>query len=98
MVGSYPPITSPALIIVGAMMIQNVRKIAWEDFSESIPAFIVIIGIPFCYSIGDGLALGFISYPLIKAFGGKGKEVKPLMYILSGILLLYFIFVRAGMG
>ena len=98
MVGSYAPITAPALVIVGAMMVQNVRKIAWDDFSEAIPTFIVVIGIPLCYSIGDGLALGFISYPLIKALGGKGKEVKPMMYVLSAILLFYFVFVRSRMG
>src|SRR5947199_2612139 len=75
MVGSYPPITAPALVIVGAMMMQNVTKIAWQDYTESIPAFLIIIGIPFSYSIADGLALGFISYPVIKGFSGRGREI-----------------------
>src|SRR6266850_1410745 len=66
MVGSYPPITAPALVIVGAMMIQNVAKIDWKDYSESVPAFLTMIGIPLSFSIADGLALGFISYPIIK--------------------------------
>jgi len=64
MVGSYPPITAPALVIVGAMMAQNVGKIDWKDYTESVPAFLTLIGIPLTYSIADGLALGFISYPI----------------------------------
>jgi AGZA family xanthine/uracil permease-like MFS transporter len=95
MVGSYGPITAPALVIVGSMMIQNVRKVDWDDISEAIPAFLVMIGIPFSYSIGDGLAFGFISYPVIKLFSGKGREVKPLMYILAAVLLLYFVVIRS---
>jgi AGZA family xanthine/uracil permease-like MFS transporter len=67
MVGSYPPITEPALVIVGAMMIQNVAKIDWKDYGESVPAFLTMIGIPLSYSIADGLALGFISYPHYQA-------------------------------
>ncbi|MGE5359709.1 MAG: NCS2 family permease [Bacteroidales bacterium] len=93
-VGRYMPITAPALVVVGAMMMQNVRKIEWEDFSESIPAFLTIVGIPFFYSIADGLALGFASYPAIKLLGGRGREVKPLMYGMAVLLLLYFVFVR----
>ena len=92
MVGSYAPITAPALVIVGSMMIRNVTKINWADYSEAIPAFITVIGIPLTYSISDGLALGFISYPIIKLFSGKGKEVKWLMYVLAFILIGYFVF------
>ncbi|MDB6112963.1 MAG: family permease, partial [Pedosphaera sp.] len=80
MIGSYPPITAPALVVVGAMMCQNVTKIDWSDYSESVPAFLIIIGIPLSYSIADGLALGFISYPIIKLFSGRGKEVRWLTY------------------
>ncbi|HSE82925.1 MAG TPA: NCS2 family permease [Thermodesulfobacteriota bacterium] len=96
MVGSYAPITAPALVIVGSMMIRNVTKINWADYSEAIPSFITIIGIPLTYSISDGLALGFISYPVIKLFSGKGREVGWLMYLLSLILIGYFVFVRSG--
>jgi AGZA family xanthine/uracil permease-like MFS transporter len=97
MVGSYPPITAPALVIVGAMMMQNVRKIEWQDYSESIPAFLTLIGIPLSYSIADGLALGFISYPIIKLFSDKGREVGWLTYVLAVILVAYFILVRSRM-
>ena len=97
MVGSYPPITAPALVIVGAMMIQNVAKIDWKDYSESVPAFLTMIGIPLSYSIADGLALGFISYPIIKLLSGKGRELTWLPYVLAILLLAYFIFIRSRM-
>jgi AGZA family xanthine/uracil permease-like MFS transporter len=98
MVGSYPPITAPALVIVGAMMIQNVAKIDWKDYSESVPAFLTMIGIPLSFSIADGLALGFITYPIIKFFSGKGRDVGWLTYALAIVLVAYFIFVRSNMG
>jgi adenine/guanine/hypoxanthine permease len=98
MVGSYPPITAPALVIVGAMMAQNVGKIDWRDYTESVPAFLTMIGIPLSYSIADGLALGFISYPVIKFFSGRGRESGWLTYVLAAVLVLYFIFVRSRMG
>ncbi|HNX35080.1 MAG TPA: NCS2 family permease [Kiritimatiellia bacterium] len=89
-VGSYTPITAPALVVVGAMMVRNVHKIDWSDFSELAPAFLVMIGIPLCYSISDGLALGFIAYPLIKLFSGRGREVAPAMYVIAVALIGYF--------
>ena len=67
--------TAPALTIVGAIVMQNVAKVGWKDYTESIPAFLIIIGIPLSYSIADGLALGFISYAIIKAFSGRSREV-----------------------
>jgi adenine/guanine/hypoxanthine permease len=94
MVGSYAPITAPALVLVGAMMIRNVTRIDWGDGTESIPAFLVILGVPLSYSIGDGLALGFMSYPLVKLLAGRGREVKPVLGVLAVLLLAYFIFVR----
>jgi AGZA family xanthine/uracil permease-like MFS transporter len=97
MVGSYPPITAPALIIVGAMMMQNVAKVDWKDSTESIPGFLTMIGIPLSYSIADGLALGFISYPIIKFFSGRGRDIGWLTYVLAAVLLAYFVFVRGGM-
>jgi adenine/guanine/hypoxanthine permease len=97
MVGSFPPITAPALVIVGAMMIQNVAKICWQDYSESVPAFLTMIGIPLSYSIADGLALGFISYPMIKLFSGKGRELGWLTYLLAILLVVYFVCVRSRM-
>jgi AGZA family xanthine/uracil permease-like MFS transporter len=100
MIGQYPgginPIVAPALVIVGAMMMQSVRHIEWGDFSEAIPAFLILAGIPFTYSIADGLTLGFIAYPIIKLLGGKGKEVSWLTYLIGVLLLLYMIFIKTG--
>jgi AGZA family xanthine/uracil permease-like MFS transporter len=83
---------------VGAMMIQNVQKIEWNRSDESIPAFLMMLGIPLSYSIADGLALGFITYPLLKIMTGKVKEIKWPMALSSLALLLYFIFVRSKLG
>ena len=94
MIGSYPPITAPALIIVGGMMFKNVVKIDWSDYSESFPAFLIVMGIPFSFSIADGMAVGLMVYPLLKLFSGKGKEVAWIVYALGIIILLYFIFIR----
>ena len=98
MIGGYPPITAPALTIVGAMMMQNVTKIDWKDYTESIPSLLIITGIPLSYSIADGLALGFISYAIIKGFTGRSREISWLTYILAIVLMLYFVFVRSRMS
>jgi AGZA family xanthine/uracil permease-like MFS transporter len=97
MVTACKAVTAPALIVVGAMMMRNVRQIEWQDYSECVPAFLTMVGIPLTYSIADGLALGFISYPLVKLFGGKRRETSWLMYLLCGMLLLYFVFVKPYM-
>lgn len=99
MIGDYPdpglnPITAPALVIVGAIMMGSVRHIEWDDFSEAVPAFLIIAGIPFTYSIADGLMLGFIAYPIIKFFGGKSKQIGWLTYLIGIILLLYMFIVK----
>jgi AGZA family xanthine/uracil permease-like MFS transporter len=76
------------------MMMRNAAKIDWDDYSECIPAFLTAVGIPLTYSIGDGLALGFISYPLVKLLAGKGRAVTPFMYGMAAVLLAYFVCVR----
>jgi len=86
------PVTAPALIIVGSMMMRTVVKINWEDPSEYIPAFLTLIGMPLTYSIADGLAFGFISYPIVKLISGKGKEVSWLCYLLALLFILRYIF------
>ncbi len=98
MVGSYPPITAPALVVVGSMMMRNVTKIEWSNYAEAMPAFLIIIGIPLTYSIGDGMALGFIAYPAVKFLSGQGRDVKWLMVVLAVVLLAYFLLVRMEVG
>lgn len=92
LVGKYPPITAPALVIVGAMMMKNVGKIDWEDYSESIPSFLIIIGIPLCFSIADGLAMGLIAYPIIKLLTGRIKGTNWLSYVVGSAFLARYIF------
>jgi AGZA family xanthine/uracil permease-like MFS transporter len=91
MVGTYPPITAPALVAVGAMMIRSVGGIDWRDPAEGIPAFLILAGIPFCFSISDGLALGFIAYPLIMLLSGRGRRVSPLLYLLALLFILRYV-------
>ena len=98
MVGSYSSITAPALVLVGAMMMRNVMKIDWTDHTEAVPAFLLLLGIPLSYSIADGLALGFISYPVVKALSGRARELRWVTVLLAVILLCYFLFVRAKMA
>jgi adenine/guanine/hypoxanthine permease len=98
MIGSYRPITAPALVVVGTMMMRNVTKIDWENYAESLPAFLVIAGIPLTFSIADGLALGFIAYPAVKLLAGQGRDVKWLMYVMAVVLVAYFVVVRVQAG
>ena len=86
------PITAPALIIVGSMMVRNIKEIRWDNVPEGIPAFLVIIGIPLTYSIADGLAFGFVSYPLLMLCAGRGRNVSSLMYVLGVLFLARYIF------
>lgn len=89
------PVTAPALIIVGSMMLHSVTKIDWKDYSESIPAFLVIITMPLTFSIATGVAIGFISYAALKLFTGRGKEVSWLVYLLAALFILRFVYLKA---
>ncbi|HQD06669.1 MAG TPA: NCS2 family permease [Bacillota bacterium] len=84
--------TAPALVIVGVLMIGAVMEIDFNDFTEAFPAFLTMIIMPLAYSIADGIAFGFIAYPLVKLIAGKGREVHWLVYILALIALTHFIF------
>ncbi|MCX7918484.1 MAG: NCS2 family permease [bacterium] len=88
------PVTAPVLILVGCMMAKSILKINWDDWSEAIPAFLTIIGMPLTYNIAHGLAFGFISYPILKLLSGKGKEVNWLMYVLGAIFILRYALVK----
>ena len=82
---------APVLIIIGALMMKSVQEIPFRDFSEGFPAFLIISGIPLTGSIADGLAFGFIAYPLIKIASGKWKQVSRMIYMIAGMFLIYFI-------
>ena len=96
MIGSYPPITASALVLVGAMMMRNVVRIDWDDYTEAIPAFLIILGMPLTFSIGDGIALGLSVYPILKLISGRGKELTLVTCVLSLVLIVYFVRLRSG--
>jgi len=85
--------TAPALIIVGAYMMSSVTNIMWNDFSEALPAFMVMVSIPFSFSIATGISIGFIVYPLIKLFSGRYKEVSTAVWILMLLFVIRFIYI-----
>jgi AGZA family xanthine/uracil permease-like MFS transporter len=97
LIGVIPPIaTAPALIIVGALMIRSVISIQWDDMTEAIPAFLTMLAMPLTFSIANGLALGFIFYPLLKLLTGRWREVSPLVYVLAGLFMLRYAYLGAG--
>jgi adenine/guanine/hypoxanthine permease len=89
---SVAAITSPALIIVGVFMAANLRKIEWDNLAESIAAFMTIILMPLSFSIANGIAAGFVLYPLCKLVAGEGKQVHPIIYVLGVLFVMRFIF------
>ena len=85
--------TAPALVIVGVLMVGSVTKINFEDFTEALPAFLTIVFMPLAYSIADGIAFGFIAYPVVKVVAGRWKEVHWLVYVLAAVALIHFFLV-----
>ena len=82
--------TAPALLFVGVLMIQGIVHIEWDDITEAVPAFLTIVFMPFTYSIADGIAMGFISYALIKLLTGKAKSVPYMVWIIAVLWALKF--------
>jgi AGZA family xanthine/uracil permease-like MFS transporter len=96
MIGSYPPITAPALVLVGALMFRSAVHIAWDDASEAVPAFVVLLGIPLTFSIAAGIALGLVAYPLVKLVACRPRDVRPLGYLVAALLAMYLVFVHGS--
>ena len=84
--------TAPVLIIVGLLMLEPVKHITFDDYTESIPAFICLIMMPLAYSISDGILLGMISYVLLNLISGKFSKLTPTMYILAALFMMKYIF------
>nr|MCZ0976247.1 NCS2 family permease [Lentilactobacillus sp. SPB1-3] len=82
-------VTAPALIIVGVLMAQSLKNVHWEKFEIAAPAFLIMVGMPFTYSIADGIALGFITYPLTMIAAKRGKEVNAMMYVLAVVFVIF---------
>lgn len=87
-VSGLSSITAPALIIVGSLMMGAIAKIKWDEIDEAFPAFLIILSMPLTSSIATGIALGFISYPILKVVTGKWRVVHPLVYVFA-VLFFY---------
>lgn len=84
--------TAPALIIVGALMIESIRHIDFGDLTEGLPAFLTIVMMPFTYSIANGISAGLVMYPLLKLVTGRGREVHWIVYVLAVLVVCRFVF------
>ena len=82
---------TPALVIVGFLMMSQIKEVEWHDLGIGIPAFLTIILMPFTYSISVGIGAGFISHVIIRLVQGRGKEVHGLLYFVSGLFVIYFL-------
>ena len=82
---------TPALVIVGFLMMTQIKNIDWDDMGIALPAFLTIILMPFTYNISVGIGVGFVTHVVIRAIQGRGKEVHPLLWVVSGLFVIYFL-------
>ncbi|MEI6041686.1 MAG: NCS2 family permease, partial [Actinomycetes bacterium] len=81
---------TPALVIVGFLMMSQIKDLDWHDLGISIPAFLTMILMPFTYSISVGIGAGFVSHVVIRYVQGRRKEIHPLLLLVSGLFMVYF--------
>ncbi|MEH7352665.1 NCS2 family permease [Neobacillus drentensis] len=93
-VSGIAAITAPALIIVGSLMMGSIAKIHWNELDEAFPAFLTVLSMPLTSSISTGIALGFISFPLLKITKGKWREVHPLLYLFAVLFFIQLAFLQ----
>jgi adenine/guanine/hypoxanthine permease len=87
--------TAPALIVVGALMLDGLKSIDWDDYAILISAFLTVVTMPLTFSIANGVSFGVISYALIKLLSGRGKEVDPLLYVVAALLIARYVWLAA---
>ena len=88
---AVPPIaTAPALVLVGALMMRGSKDLDWTAADQAVPALLTIAGMPFTYSIANGITLGLVSWVLIRILSGRFREIHPLMYLLSALLIIFY--------
>jgi AGZA family xanthine/uracil permease-like MFS transporter len=88
--------TAPALILVGTLMTQSIAHVNWSDFTDAFPAFVTLLATPLTFSIATGLSLGLISYTVVKVAAGKYREVSPLLWILTTLFILRYVYLAVG--
>ena len=81
---------SPALVIVGFLLLTQIRNIDFDDYAIAIPAFLTIVLMPFTYSITNGIGAGFVSYVVLKTMQGRAREVSPLLWVIAALFVVYF--------
>jgi AGZA family xanthine/uracil permease-like MFS transporter len=83
-------VAGAALVVVGVLMVSQIRFIDWTEFSIGLPVFLTIVVMPLTYSIANGIGVGFISWVIVRALAGKAKEISPLLWIVAAGFLIYF--------
>jgi AGZA family xanthine/uracil permease-like MFS transporter len=81
---------SPALVVVGFLLMTRVKDIPWDDYAVAIPAFLTIVLMPFTFSITNGIGAGFVSYAVIRLAGGRAREVHVLLWVVAALFVVYF--------
>src|SRR5581483_11034811 len=95
-VAAIPPYaTAPVLVLVGALMCSAIARVNWDDFTDSVPAFLTLIVTLLTFSIATGLSLGLLSFTFLKLLTGRRKEISALIWVLSVLFLLRYIFLGA---
>ncbi|MCH7910270.1 MAG: NCS2 family permease [Candidatus Hydrogenedentes bacterium] len=93
LVSMYPAV-APAMIVVGMLMLSPLRHVAWQDVTEALPAFLTIMMMVFGYGITEGVAMGCISFAVVKTLSGRAKEVNPIMYLIAIALVARYAFLK----
>jgi AGZA family xanthine/uracil permease-like MFS transporter len=83
----YYPITAPVVILVGSLMMGQAGRIAWNDATEAVPAFVALVLVPFTFNIAHGVAGGIVAYVLVKAGAGRRRDVPWLMWVLAAVIV-----------
>jgi AGZA family xanthine/uracil permease-like MFS transporter len=92
--GNYPPASAPVLVLVGAAMASQLRRLQWSDPAASVPMLLVIVGIPLTSSIADSIAAALLVSPAMKLVAGRARETSPLAWLFAAAMLCYFIWLR----
>jgi AGZA family xanthine/uracil permease-like MFS transporter len=81
---------SPALVVVGFLLMTRIAEIPWDDYTLAIPAFLTIVLMPFTFSITNGIGAGFVSYAVLRLTGGRVRDVHPLLWVVAALFVVYF--------
>jgi AGZA family xanthine/uracil permease-like MFS transporter len=96
---AVPPVaTAPALLVVGAMLLESVARINWRDHHEAIPAFVTMLTMPLTFSIANGISLGIITYVMVSVLSGRTKQIHPILALLAAMLVARYLWFTGGNG